>query len=105
MPASGGRLPIQDRQTFAAKSVEWGKNSQRGGGVILDDLRNALDKKLLPWAKSQGLQELPAYALEEPPAGIEADIACNLALLLAKPLKKSPRALAEELRKVVDGAL
>jgi arginyl-tRNA synthetase len=73
--------------------------------MILQDLRNELNAKLLPWAKSQGLQELPAYALEEPPAGIEADVACNLALLLAKPLKKSPRALAEELRKAVDGSL
>ena len=73
--------------------------------MILDDLRNELNTKLLSWAKSQGLQELPAYALEEPPAGIEADVACNLALLLAKPLKKSPRALAEELQKTVDGTL
>jgi arginyl-tRNA synthetase len=73
--------------------------------MILDDLRRELNAKLLPWAKNQGLEKLPDYALEEPPAGIEADVACNLALLLAKPLKKSPRALAEELRKTVDGSL
>jgi len=65
--------------------------------MILDELRQQLDERLLPWAQSYGLAVLPAYALEEPPAGIDADVACNLALLLAKPLKKSPRALAEEL--------
>jgi arginyl-tRNA synthetase len=73
--------------------------------MILDDLRRRLDKKWIPWASAQGLVELPAYTLEEPPAGLDADVACNLALLLAKPLKKSPRILAEELRRCVEGSL
>lgn len=66
--------------------------------MILDDLRKQIDEILAPWAASRNLPVLPAYALEEPPAGIEADFACNLALLLAKPLRQSPRALAEELK-------
>ena len=73
--------------------------------MILDDLRKKIDQCLGPWAKEQGLATLPSYALEEPPPGIEADVACNLALLLAKPLKKSPRALAEDLLKTLDGSL
>jgi len=73
--------------------------------MILDELRRHLDKKFAPWAKAQGLDTLPPYALEEPPAGIEADVACNLALLMAKPLKKSPRVLAEELKICLSGAL
>src|SRR5581483_8423315 len=73
--------------------------------MILDDLRFQIDSQLVPWIKSQGLDALPSYTLEEPPAGIEADVACNIALLLAKPLKKSPRALAEDLRKTVEGSL
>jgi arginyl-tRNA synthetase len=73
--------------------------------MILDDLRRQLNEQLIPWAQAQGLAALPVYALEEPPAGIEADLACNLALLLAKPLRKSPRALAEELRQTLDGKL
>ena len=73
--------------------------------MILDDLRRQLKEKLRPWVQAQGLESLPAYALEEPPSGIEADVACNLALLLAKPLKKSPRAVAEDLRKVLEGTL
>jgi arginyl-tRNA synthetase len=73
--------------------------------MILDDLRHQLNVQLLPWAKAQGLESLPVYALDEPPSGIEADTACNLALLLAKPLRKSPRALAEELKKILDGTI
>src|SRR5258708_4809793 len=71
--------------------------------MILDQLRGDLDAQLGFWAKAQGLDTLPAYALEEPPPGIESDLACNLALLLAKPLKKSPRALAEDLKKTLEG--
>jgi arginyl-tRNA synthetase len=73
--------------------------------MIWNELRRWLDATLSPWAQEQGLPELPAYALEEPPAGIEADVACNLAMLLAKPLKKSPRALAQELQKRLETAL
>ncbi len=66
--------------------------------MILDDLRQWLDKQLKDWAESQSLGTLPVYGLEEPPAGIDADFACNLPLLLAKPLKKSPRAIAQEIQ-------
>src|SRR5947209_12852132 len=65
--------------------------------MILDDLRRWIDGRLTPWAHQKGLEALPAYTLEEPPSGIEADIACNLALLLAKPLRQSPRTVAQDL--------
>jgi arginyl-tRNA synthetase len=73
--------------------------------MILDDLRTGIDRQLTPWARAQGLSALPIYALDEPPAGIDADVACNLALLLAKPLKKSPRMVAEDMRKALEGSL
>src|SRR4051794_30737037 len=73
--------------------------------MILDQLRQELNAALEPWAKAQGLDALPPYSLEEPPGAIEADLACNLALLLAKPLRKSPRLLAEDLKKTLDGSL
>ncbi len=89
------------------KLWEKAKNGRESGKtMILDQLRKELDHCwLCPWAKAQGLDALPAYAIEEPPAGIDADLACNLALLLAKPLKKSPRALAEDLKKTLEGSL
>ncbi len=73
--------------------------------MILDDFRRALNAKLAPWAKARGVESVPVYALEDPPAALEADVACNLPLLLAKPLKSSPRFLAEELRKFLEGSL
>lgn len=66
--------------------------------MILDDIKQWLNQTLLPWAIQNGLSELPAYTLEEPPAGIEAELACNIALLLAKPMRKNPRVIAQELQ-------
>ncbi len=66
--------------------------------MIVDDLRQWIDGVVTPWVAAQGLPGVPRYVLEEPPAGIEFDVACNLALLIAKPLKKSPRAVAQELQ-------
>lgn len=71
--------------------------------MILDDFRQALDAHLVPWAKSQGLEALPPYVLEEPPANIDGDLACNLPLLLAKPLRKGPRFVADDIVKSLTG--
>jgi len=65
--------------------------------VILDVLRQWIIHTLTPWAAQQAIP-LPAFSLEEPPAGIAADVACNLAMLLAKSLRKNPRQLAQELQ-------
>ncbi len=73
--------------------------------MILDQLREQMNQVLDSWAKTQGLDGLPPYALEEPPTGIESDVACNLAMILAKPLRKSPRALAEDMRQTLEGKL
>ncbi len=73
--------------------------------MIVENLRRELDAVLGPWFETQGLPSPPLYALEEPPAGIEGDVACNLPLLLVKPLERPPRVLAEELRKFLEGSL
>jgi arginyl-tRNA synthetase len=73
--------------------------------MIWDDLRQRLNETLVPWAKRRGLDGLPSYSLEEPPAGIESDVACNLALIVAKPLQTPPRAIAEELRRELSGSI
>jgi arginyl-tRNA synthetase len=72
---------------------------------VWDQLRSWLDPALAAWAKAHGVDDLPAYTMEEPPAGIDADIACNIALILAKPLKKAPRAIAQELQKTLETSL
>ncbi len=71
--------------------------------MIWDDLRHWVDEKAGAWAKTQGLDVLPFYTIEEPPTGISADAACNLAMILAKPLKTSPRAIAQALQKELLG--
>ena len=59
----------------------------------------ALDRQncYTPWAaEPRDWIALPLYmpSKSRPRKGIDADIACNLALLLSKPLKKSPQAIA-----------
>lgn len=65
--------------------------------MIWADLKGWVDQKAGAWVKAQGIEVLPPYTLEEPPPGIKADAACNLAMLLAKLLKKSPREVAQAL--------
>jgi arginyl-tRNA synthetase len=45
---------------------------------------------------------LPAIALERPKAAAHGDVACNVAMQLAKPLQKNPRELAQ---RIVDAVL
>lgn len=71
--------------------------------MIWTQLRKWIDEKAGAWLAAQGVEPLPDYTLEEPPAGIEADAACNLAMLLAKPLKKSPRMIAQALAAELKG--
>jgi len=52
-------------------------------------------RALLAEAGSQA--EPPAFSLEVPRSGEHGDFACNAALLLAKPLKRPPRHVAERL--------
>jgi len=72
--------------------------------TLWDELRHWLDGALIPWGRLQGLDPLPDFALEEPPGEVDADAACNLALLLAKPLKKAPRAIAQEIQRALQAA-
>jgi arginyl-tRNA synthetase len=69
--------------------------------VIFDALRSWLDKTLAPWFAEKGIMA-PAYTLEEPPAGIDGDVACNIAMLLAKPLRQPPRTIAREIQDIVN---
>jgi arginyl-tRNA synthetase len=60
-------------------------------------IRTKLDTVLQAWARDHHLETLPAYTLEEPPKNIDADLASNAAMLLAKTLKTNPRQVADEL--------
>jgi arginyl-tRNA synthetase len=68
--------------------------------MILDSIRHRIDVLLEPWAAKQSVA-VPAYSLDDPPPGIEADLASNLPLILSKSLKKSPKIVAAELQNIL----
>ncbi len=68
-------------------------------------IRGKLDILLSDWLKNRSGDVLPVYALDEPPKGIACDLACNIALLIAKPLKLAPRAVAQELATLIETRL
>ncbi|MDR0822900.1 MAG: arginine--tRNA ligase [Endomicrobium sp.] len=51
--------------------------------------------------KSKGLDEKIKYSLEIPPKNIDADFALNAAMLAAKPLKKNPKIIAQEISDII----
>ena len=53
-------------------------------------------------AASGTAMALPAIVLERPKQAGHGDLACNLALQLARPLKASPRQVAERLKAAVE---
>lgn len=62
-------------------------------------MENVLKSQLLQTLTQMGLgeDEIPEIKIEQPRDPSHGDAATNLALLLAKPLKKNPRAIAEEI--------
>jgi arginyl-tRNA synthetase len=68
-------------------------------------IRTELDAVLLSWAKEHNIEALPAYSVEEPPKNIDADLAVNAAMLLAKSLKTNPRTVAQEIAGRITSAI
>lgn len=62
--------------------------------------------RLLADAARQAAPEadLPAIVLERPKVAAHGDLACNIAMQLAKPLKRNPRELAQRIADAVQGA-
>jgi arginyl-tRNA synthetase len=64
------------------------------------DILDAIKNTVAPIIAGTELQ--PTIALERPRDPSHGDIACNIAMQIAKPLKKNPRELAQQ---IVDGLL
>ena len=60
-------------------------------------VKKEIIKILKHWLKVKGIKALPPFSLEEPPKSINADLASNLAMLLAKELRINPRNIAQEI--------
>ncbi len=60
---------------------------------IEEKLKSAVNS----FAKSKGIEEEVSFTVEIPPKNINADLASNAAMLIAKKLKTNPRVIAQEL--------
>lgn len=71
--------------------------------MVKEFIRKEIDTCLNSWFASYAVGSVPRYAIEEPPKEIGADLSINLAMLLAKFLKKAPKTvasgIAEQLRR------
>jgi len=60
-----------------------------------------LKNKINEFAKGKGLEEPVHFVVEVPPKNIDADLALNAAMVLAKKLKTNPRLLAIEIIEII----
>jgi arginyl-tRNA synthetase len=72
--------------------------------MIKEIVRKELDRVVQTWAAAHSAA-VPTYSLEEPPKGIAADFASNVAMLLAKQLKTNPRKVADEFAGLITQSL
>lgn len=68
-------------------------------------IRKEIDAAITSWLKTNGIDFIPNYTLEEPPKNVGGDLASNIAMALAKQLKKNPRIVAEELSSIIAKSL
>lgn len=62
--------------------------------MVKEFIRKEIDTCLNSWFASYAVGSVPRYAIEEPPKEIGADLSINLAMMLAKFLKKAPKTVA-----------
>ena len=60
-----------------------------------------LKNKINEFAKTKGITEQVNFVVEVPPKNIDADLALNAAMVLAKKLKTNPRILATEIIEII----
>ena len=82
--AQGGFCPPFGLTPFKGKLYLWDMNS-----YIYDLLQKALS--------GLDISELPEIQLESPKVAEHGDVSTNIAMLLAKPLRQNPRAIAQQL--------
>ncbi len=65
--------------------------------MILNVLRQVHDRVASAVTAQYGLADVPPFAIEVPPNRAMGDLAVTVAFQLARPLRKAPRAIAQEL--------
>ena len=59
-----------------------------------EQLKNTINN----FAKSKGIEEPISFVVEIPPKNINADLALNAAMIIAKKVRTNPRNIATELK-------
>lgn len=67
------------------------------GTMVKEIIRKEINTCLAEWFKIHHLDVIPLYTLEEPPKHCIADLSINLAMVSAGELRKSPRAVAQDI--------
>ncbi len=62
-----------------------------------EQLKNTIDD----FAKSKGIEEEIKFVVEIPPKNINADLALNAAMIIAKKMRTNPRIIAQELIEII----
>ena len=62
-----------------------------------EQLKNTIDD----FAKSKGIEEEIKFVVEIPPKNINADLALNAAMIIAKKMRTNPRIIAQELMEII----
>ena len=63
-----------------------------------EQLKNVIDN----FAKSKGIEEKVSFVVEIPPKNINADLALNAAMIIAKKVRTNPRIIAQELIEIIN---
>jgi arginyl-tRNA synthetase len=71
--------------------------------MILNVLKQIQEQVAAAVTQQYGLASAPAFAVEVPPNRAMGDLAVTVAFQLAKPLRKAPRAIAQELVPLLSG--
>jgi arginyl-tRNA synthetase len=71
--------------------------------MILNFIRQVHDRVAAVITQQYGLAELPAFSIELPPNRTLGDLAVTVAFQLARPLRRAPRAIAQELAVLLVG--
>ncbi len=65
--------------------------------MIRQNIKNSLKAIIAKYLQDNGITDSLNFTLEVPPGNIDADIALNTAMLIAKKVKANPKTVAQEL--------
>lgn len=65
------------------------------------NFENQLKQTISSFAKTKGIEEEVKFVVEIPPKNINADLALNAAMIIAKKIKTNPRIIAQELSDII----